>query len=151
MSSNMSRWEPIRDMELLMSRLAPYSVSRWPLLGSDVERGHAYDWSPSADISESEGEYLIRASLPAVAKDDIHVTVADGVITIQGERRQREEQKGEKLHRVESYFGRFMRSFSLPTNANLDAIRCDSKEGVLTVHVPKLATQLTSERKVKVE
>jgi HSP20 family protein len=95
------------------------------------------DWAPSADISETEKEYVIRAELHAVKKEDVQVTYDDGIITIKGERKQQKDDKGEKFHRMETLYGSFERSFSLPDNANADAIRCESKDGILTVHVPK--------------
>jgi HSP20 family protein len=99
------------------------------------------EWSPSVDISETDQEYLIRASLPAVRKEDVNVTVEDGMLTVSGERRQREEQKDERFHKIESFYGSFYgsfsRSFSLPEGIDASAIRADSKDGVLTIHVPK--------------
>jgi HSP20 family protein len=91
------------------------------------------EWSPSVDISETDQEYLIRASLPAVRKEDVNVTVED----VSGERRQMEEQKDERFHKIESFYGSFSRSFSLPEGIDASAIRADSKDGVLTIHVPK--------------
>lgn len=151
MSTNMSRWEPFRDIDTLMSRMTPALLSRWPFFATDLNSATQGDWSPSADISETEGEYLIRAALPAVAKDDIHVTVADGMVTIQGERKQEFKEKNERFHRVETFYGRFSRSFAVPKNANVEAIRCESKDGMLTVHVPKTAAPVQQERKVRVE
>ena len=65
------------------------------------------------------------------------VTLSDGVLTIEGERKQQKEEKNEKFHRVESSYGSFTRTFSLPDNVKADAVRCESKDGVLTVHIPK--------------
>src|ERR1019366_1865907 len=98
------------------------------------------DWAPSADISETDKEYVIRAELPAVKKEDVQVTVDEGVITIKGERKQQKEDKNEKFHRVETFYGAFERGFSLPENVNADAIRCESKDGVLSVYIPKTET-----------
>jgi HSP20 family protein len=127
------RWEPFTSSDELFNRLLPSLFGRLPRTNGDVK----FDWAPSADISETEKEYLIRAELPAVKKEDVKVTVDQGMITIEGERKQEKEDKTEKYHRVESFQGSFTRSFSLPENANADAIRCESKDGVLTVHIPK--------------
>jgi len=89
------------------------------------------------NISETDKEYLIRAELPAVKKEDVQVTFDDGMITVKGERKQQKEDKNEKYHRTESFYGSFERSFSLPDNVNADAICCESKDGILTVHIPK--------------
>lgn len=142
------RWDPFADMDTLFNRLIPSSFARWPQLTGD---GGKPEWAPSADISETEQEYVIRASLPAVKKEDVTVTIDSGIITIKGERKQQKEDKSEKYHRVESFYGAFERSFSLPENVNSDAIRCDSKDGVLTVHIPKIEPQKAKPKQISVQ
>jgi HSP20 family protein len=95
------------------------------------------DWIPTVDISENDQGYLIKAELPEVKKDDVKVTVEDGVLTIQGERRQEKEEKGKKYHRVERSYGSFVRSFSLPESVDEGAVKAEYKDGVLNLHLPK--------------
>jgi len=97
----------------------------------------AVEWTPSANISETKKEYLIKADLPEVKKEDVEVTVDQGLITIKGERRLETEEEDETHHRVESFFGSFSRSFSLPDDADEAGIEADSKDGVLRVRIPK--------------
>ena len=130
------RWEPFGDVDTLFNSLMPSSYANWPRLSVEGN-GKKLDWAPSADISETDREYVIRAELPAVKKEDVQVTFEDGMLTIKGERKQQKEDKNEKFHRVESFYGSFERRFSLPENVNADTISCDSKEGILTVHIPK--------------
>jgi HSP20 family protein len=149
------RWEPFAgspggDFETLFNRFMPGMFGRWPTRPAAANGGN-FEWAPSADISETDKEYLIRAELPAVKKDDVKVTIDNGVITIEGERKQQKEDKNEKMHRVESFYGRFTRSFSLPDTVDESAIRCESKEGVLTVHIPKAQTQKQQPKQIKVE
>ena len=73
---------------------------------------------PTVDISETESEYLIKAELPEVRKEDVKVTVENGVLTLQGERRQEKEEKGRRFHRVERSYGSFVRSFTLPESVD---------------------------------
>jgi HSP20 family protein len=113
--------------------------------------GEYFDWSPATDISETDKEYLIRAALPAVKKEDVKVTYENGVLTLSGERRQKEEQKDEKFHRVESYYGNFSRSFALPDEIEEDAIKAESKDGVLTIHVPKAESEVKKLTMIKVQ
>ena len=145
------RWEPFTDADDLFSGLVPEYFGRWPRLRMSPALGRKLDWSPTADISETEQEFVIRAQLPGVKKEDVKVNVKDGVITIEGERKQQHEEKTEKMHRVESIWGNFSRSFSLPENANAESIRCETKDGVLTVHIPKLAKAEGKVRQIKVE
>jgi HSP20 family protein len=142
------RWDPFGDMDTFFNRAMPARFARWPQLSSDNGKT---EWAPSADVSETEQEYVIRASLPAVKKEDVNVTVDGGIITIKGERNQQSENKAEKFHRVESFYGSFERSFSLPENVNSDAIRCESKDGVLTVHIPKTEPQKAKAKQISVQ
>lgn len=144
------RWEPFGEIDGLFNRIMPSLLNRWPArFGSS--NGGPIEWAPSANISETDKEYLIRAELPAVKKEDVKVTVSDGVITIEGERKHQTEDKSEKLHRVESFYGQFTRSFSLPESVDESAIRCDSKDGVLTVHIPKEQSPKQQPKQIKVE
>jgi HSP20 family protein len=140
------RWDPFAAVDENFDRMMPSLFGRWPRMALD-NSAIKYEWRPSADISETDKEYLIRAELPAVKKDDVKVTFDGGVITIEGERKQQKDEKSEKVHRSESFYGSFARSFSLPDNINAEAIRCDSKDGVLTVHVPKLPARLAPQPK----
>ena len=141
------KWQPFGDFDDAFSRLMPGLLSRSNRFGS--ENGGKFAWAPSADISETDQEYLIRAELPAVKKEDVKVTLDQGMITIHGERKEEKETRDEKFHRVESFRGAFSRSFSVPDNIDEKAIRADSKDGVLTVHLPK--TKATTARTVEVK
>jgi HSP20 family protein len=146
------RWDPFGDFDRAFDRMVRRSFSGMPRLSSEGSGGTQLDWAPSADISETEKEYLIRAALPAVKKEDVKVTVDGGLITIEGERKQQKEEKNEKFHRVESMYGNFTRSFSLPEDINVEGIRCDNKDGVLTVHIPKTAAaEKPKAKQIKVE
>jgi len=97
----------------------------------------AVEWSPLVDISEDDKEYLIKAELPEVKKEDVKVTAEEGRLTIMGERRFEKEEKGRKYHRVERAYGSFGRSFSLPDDADSAKVSAEFKDGVLTVHLVK--------------
>lgn len=89
------------------------------------------------DIVEDENEYRIKAELPAMKKEDVRLTVDNGVLTISGERKYEQEEKREKHHRIERAYGSFVRSFSLPEDADGSKVTADYKDGVLHVHLPK--------------
>ena len=143
------RWEPFRSMEDYFGRM-PSLFDRWQRQ-LDTNGDSRLEWSPSLDISETDGEYLIRADLPAVKKEDVRVTFDDGMITVSGERKQKKEEKGEKLHRVESFYGKFTRSFSLPINVDSTSIKAESRDGVLTVRIPKTGTEQKKATEIKVQ
>ena len=94
-------------------------------------------WTPSVDIIEDDKEYLIKAELPEVGKNDVKITVEKGVLTISGERKFEKEEKGKRYHRIECASGSFVRSFSLPDDADNGKVAAQFKDGVLRVQVAK--------------
>jgi HSP20 family protein len=141
---NITRWEPFREFDAFFDQY-PSLFSR--ALRRNDELGS--NWKPLADLTENDKEFLIKAQLPEVKKEDIKVSVEDGVITISGERKQEKETKNESEIRTESFYGTFSRSFSLPDNVDTKAIRAETKDGVLRVHVPK--TESTKTKPVQIE
>lgn len=131
------RWEPLRELDDIFSRYSPFLGRLANARQAATEEGDVPTWTPLANISETESEYLIKAELPEVSKEDVKVTVDENVITISGERRKEAEHKDEKVHRVESFYGSFARSFRLPEDADVTAIQAESRNGVLKVRVPK--------------
>ena len=147
---NLMRWEPFRETEDFLRNLSPPMFGRWPqLLGE--ERTMKFEWTPVVDIKETETEYLVNAELPGVKKEDFKISLDEGVLTIEGERRQEKEIKGETTHRVERFYGKFCRSFTLPEYADANAIRADYTHGVLSVHVPKLKVEKRQALEIKVQ
>jgi HSP20 family protein len=130
------RWEPFRELDDVFARYSPFFGRLAAERRAAGEEGEAA-WTPAANISETETEYLIKAELPEVSKEDVKVTVEENVITISGERRKEAEHKDEKVHRVESFYGSFSRSFRLPEDADVAAIQAESRNGMLKVRVPK--------------
>jgi len=145
------RWTPFEGVDDLFNRMMPSMMLRpGQRFGRADEGRMVVEWSPSADISETDKEYLIRAELPAVKKEDVKVAIDQGVITISGERKQQQEDKTEKYHRIETFQGTFSRGFALPDDVDTAAIRCESREGVLTVHLPKKVQKKSTPIEVKV-
>ena len=147
---NLMRWEPFRETDEFFRNLSAPMFGKWPqFFGEDGEM--KIEWSPAVDIKETEKEYLVKAELPGVKREDVKVSLEDGVLMIEGERRQELDVKGEKTHRVERFYGKFCRSFTLPEYADASAIRAESKDGVLNVHVPKLKIEKRLPLEIKVE
>jgi HSP20 family protein len=131
-----SRWDPFRELEDMnhrLNRMFAGSVSN----RSGQENMTYPDWQPSVDISETPEYFVIAAELPDVKREDIKVTVDNGVLTLKGERRLNKEEKGKKFHRVERSYGSFVRAFSLPDNVDETRIKADAKDGVLTLTLGK--------------
>ena len=133
----LTRWEPFREMDDMFKGFAPL-FGRMPVTRPEEGR---YDFLPPADIVEREKEYLIKIDLPEVPKEEVKVLVDEGVLTIRGERKVEKEVKGEKVHRTERYYGAFERSFVLPEDVDAKLIKAESKDGVLMLHLPRVAVE----------
>jgi HSP20 family protein len=133
-----ARWNPLKELEEMEKRLSTV-FGRAPLssTGEKKEAITVAEWSPLVDISEDDKEYLIKAEIPEMKKEDIKLNVHEDVLSISGERKYEKEEKGRKYHRVERAYGSFMRSFTLPEDADGTKINADYKDGVLRVHLPK--------------
>ena len=133
-----TRWDPFKELDELQSRLSTL-FGRAPIRrdGAKEEAMTVAEWAPLVDITEDDKEYLIKAELPEVKKDDVKVAVDEDVLTITGERKFKKEEKGNKYHRVERAYGNFTRSFTLPEDVDPGKVSAEFKEGLLSVHLPK--------------
>lgn len=95
------------------------------------------EWSPLVDIAEDDKEYVVKAELPEIKKEEVRVKVEDNVLCISGERKKETEEKGKRYHRIEREYGSFMRSFALPDDADGSKANAEYKDGILKVHLPK--------------
>ncbi|HTD15593.1 MAG TPA: Hsp20/alpha crystallin family protein [Chthoniobacterales bacterium] len=134
-----SSWDPFRELEEMQNRLTSFFGRRLPLVkgGTESEEFTLTTWAPRVDIAEDDKEYVIKAELPGVKKDEVKVSVENGVLSISGERKTEKEEKGKKYHRIEQSYGTFLRSFILPEGASGEKISAEFRDGILEVHVPK--------------
>lgn len=139
---NITSWHPFREMDDFF-RTYNRALSQNRVNDGELNT----NWSPSVDITENDTEFLIKAELPEVKKEDIDVNVNNGVVTLSGERKS--ENRDEKEHRIERFYGSFSRSFSLPENVREEDIKAESKEGMLYLHLPK--SEAEKPRKIEVD
>ncbi|MHC1765719.1 MAG: Hsp20/alpha crystallin family protein [Verrucomicrobiia bacterium] len=147
----LTRWNQLRQLEALQQGLGSLfnrSSAQWP--EGQEEPLAVAEWAPLVDISEDDKEYLIKAELPEVKKENVKVTAEEGTLTITGERKFEKEEKGKKYHRVERAYGSFVRNFSLPDDASPAQVSAEFKDGVLTVHLAKTAKAKPQHIEVKV-
>ena len=95
------------------------------------------DFVPLVDIQETDNEFIVKADLPEVKKEEVKVHLENGVLAIEGERCQDKEEKGKRFHRLEREYGKFVRRFAMPTEIDAGKVRAEFKEGVLNVFLPK--------------
>jgi HSP20 family protein len=153
--NTLTRWNPLRDVDDVQRRIASLldwnsGLFRRGNLVPDDENISVSEWAPLVDIAEDDKEYLIKAELPEVQKDDVKVTVENGTLTISGERKTEKEEKGRKFHRVERSYGRFERNFSIPDDADGANVKAEFKDGVLRVHLAKSEKARPKQIEVKV-
>jgi HSP20 family protein len=134
------RWDPFRELEEVSERLNRVfgrSALARPSAESTKDALASFDWAPTVDIVETNEDFQIKAELPEVKKEDVKVSVDNGVLRIEGERRQEQEAKGKRFHRVERSYGSFLRTFTLPDNVDEARVRADFKDGILCVVLQK--------------
>lgn len=153
MNTQITRWNPLKEMDQIQNRLASFwnmEPFRSTFPGGLEENLTATEWSPRVDIIENEKEFVVKAELPEMKKDDVKVVVQDGVLTISGERKLEHEEKNRKYHRIESEYGCFVRSFTLPATTSGEKVAAEFKEGVLKVLLPKDAKAIAKAIEIKV-
>jgi HSP20 family protein len=130
------RWDPIRELDSLqgdMNRLFDrFFEGRAP-------NGGSRRWIPAMDLVETNDALVLRGDLPGMGEDDVDIEIKDNVLTVSGERKSENEEKGEGYHRVERAFGRFSRSLNLPQGIDAEKVEANFDNGVLEVRIPKPA------------
>lgn len=141
------QWQPLSNFENMIDRYA--RSLGWPMNG-ELELFSKQDWAPNVDISETDKELIFRADVPDVKKEDVKVSIENGVLSIQGEKKHEKEETEKKYHRVERYYGKFSRSFTLPSYVDESKIEATFKNGVLNLHIPKIAESTHKSIDVKI-
>lgn len=132
-----TRWDPFKEMDELQKRLTSIFGLSPHRAANGKEDMTVSQWLPLVDITEDDKEYLIKVELPEVKREDVKVTVENGVLTICGQRRFEKEEKERKYHRVERAYGSFTRSFSVPDDADESQVSAEFKDGLLSVRLTK--------------
>lgn len=126
---------PARERE---SRIFPEIPRFFDDFFNDFPMIHAREnWLPRVDILEKDGEMILRCEIPGVSEKDIDLKLEGNVLTLRGEKKLDHEEGRDNYHRVESFYGTFSRSFTLPETVDTDKIKADYKNGVLTVTIPQ--------------
>lgn len=144
------RWDPYRELEDMSDRLNRMFARPAASGSNGKETMIVADWTPSVDISETEGEFQIKAEIPDVKKEDVKITLEEGVLTLQGQRKQEKEDKRTKYHRIERSYGSFARTFALPDVIEIDKVKAEFRDGVLNLHLPKSEKAKTKAIEVQV-
>ncbi len=146
-------WDPfdeIDHMQQMMNRMFRDSLGRAAQRGV-FERTLSYE--PDLDVQETADSYLLRLDLPGIDKDKISLKIQNNTLTISGERKSEKEETAENggVYRMERSFGQFMRTFTIPADAEADAMTAESKDGVLTIRLPKAKTAQVPAKTIQVK
>jgi len=142
------RWDPWQE---IVDKFDRYTRAMTQPQAGSQEVMATGDWAPRVDIAETDEAFVIKAEIPEVNKDDVKVTVDNGVLTIRGERKQEKGEEGKKFHRVERHYGSFARSFTLPDNVDETKVTASFKDGMLKLQIPKAEEAKPEVIEVKVE
>jgi HSP20 family protein len=140
----LTRFDPFKELRSLEGRINEAFATE---LNKDVFAS----FTPSVNTREGEFAYHIDVDLPGVKKEDISVKVDNNILTLKGERKSREEVKKEDYYKMESSFGCFTRSFTIPDNVDAENIHAENKDGVLEITLPKKEKKSKSTKEIKVK
>lgn len=147
-------WDPFQEMESMqkmMNQMFHDSFSRG-IMQTGGLHSRLLSYNPDIDIKDTGKEYLIKLDLPGIDKDKVNVKVENSQLTISGERKMENEEteEGGNVYRSERSFGSFTRSIPLPSDADSNQMTANSQNGVLTIHIPKLAQTVSNTKKIVV-
>ena len=128
--SNWSRFDRLSDLRNEVNRLFDFS---WP----SRESGPFDGWSPALDVFDNKDNFVVKAELPGLKKEEINLSLHDGVLTLSGERKSEQKSGEGQTFRSERYFGKFERSVTLPAAVDAAKVTATYQDGVLTVELPK--------------
>ena len=150
--SMLMKWNPFRELGEVQNRFGRF-FGGFPtgLREGNSETLTLPDWSPQVDITEDDQEYLIKADLPEMKKEDVKVVVENGILSVSGERKTEKEEKKKKYHRIERSYGSFRRGFLVPEDSDGTKVKAEFKNGVLKVHLPKSPAAKPKAVEVKVD
>lgn len=147
-----SGWAPFESLRQEIDRLFddfnPFGL-RQPL--TRALQSTAWPVAPVVDLVEKDGQYEITAELPGVDEKNVEVKVANGVLTIRGEKSEEKKEERKDYHLSERSYGSFQRSFRLPDNVDADKIEANFGKGLLRVTLPKAAAAVSNEKKIDIK
>ena len=129
-------WNPVRRVESPFDAIWG-DMDRW--LGRFLSDTQSLDMRPEPrlEVEEDENEVRVRAEIPGVKREDLHVDFHDGILTLRGEKKDEHEGKGGGRHWSERSYGSFVRSVSVPDHVDAEKIAAAYKDGILTLNMPK--------------
>jgi len=148
MVRDLMRWDPFKEISTLREEIDRLFDSFFGRQTSMATEGF---WVPAIDVEETDSDYIVKAELPGLKKDDIKIAVTEDTLTISGERKMEKEEKGKTYHRIEMNYGKFERTIRFPSEVNPEKAKASYKDGILTVTIPKSEKTKAKELEITIE
>jgi HSP20 family protein len=145
-----ARWDPFRQLSTLRSEIDRLFDEPFSALGEGMQPFMS-GWSPALDLYEDRDNLTVKAELPGMKKEDIEISLHDGVLTLSGERKDEQNRHEGDIHRSERFVGKFQRTLTLPTPVEADKVKASYKDGILTVTLPKAETAKPKQIQIKTD
>jgi HSP20 family protein len=140
--ANITRWDPLNQLTSMQDRINQLLTQSFPSLsglGQTAEQPLTFsNFVPPVDVYEDAHNITVQAELPGIQEKDLDIRLENNVLTISGERKMENEEQRENFHRIERSYGRFTRSFTLPSTVDTEHVNAEFEDGVLKVTIPKL-------------
>ena len=140
---------------MLVTRYRNPAISLFEEFVNNFEKSQpqqeVFDFVPAVNTREGDDAYYVDVDLPGVKKEDVEISVDENVLTIKGKRETKEEVNEENYYRIESRYGTFSRSFTLPEKVDVENIKASSEDGVLEIVIPKQTVLKDSVKKIEIQ
>jgi HSP20 family protein len=131
-----ARWDPFQQLTTLRDEID--RLFETPFSGlTEGSQPFMSGWSPALDVYEDKDNLIVKAELPGMKKEEIEISLQDGVLTLSGERKENSKHEGAELHRSERFVGRFQRTLTLHAEVEAEKVKATYQDGVLTITLPK--------------
>jgi len=141
------RYEPFNELKRSFDLMNQLMSSMEKSVGNE---GALVDFVPKVNTREDENAYYIEVELPGVKKEDVEIKVDGNILTVSGERKVKEEVKEEDYYKIESSYGTFSRSFTLPEKVDVSNIKAEAQDGIIEITIPKLNIE-TGSKKIEIK
>jgi HSP20 family protein len=141
------KWEPFKELVTLRDDMDRFFNS---FFGRSLDSGYDGVWAPVIDIEEDRDNFIVKAELPGMKKEDIKISVRSNILALAGERKYDHEEKTKTFHRIERAYGKFVRTITLPSEVDGDKVKANYQDGILTIILPKPETMKPKEVEIEI-